>query len=179
VYAQILRGYWPLLPAALRDLHSRITVRATGRFTISSPPGWLAAAVRALARLPAPAADIPVTLRITRSAGGEHWERTFGSACLSTVQRVSGLLLEERFGLLELTFCLSPDASGITFHQTHAALRLVGLRVPLHSRVAPRVWAVESAIDEARIGVVVTANLPLIGELIRYEGWIAASEAVP
>jgi hypothetical protein len=180
LYAHILRGYWAELPEPLRVLHGAASVEAAGLFTITVQRRPLARLARFLARLPAPASNLPVTVHIERDGMLERWRRTFGRRRLATRQTHDQQLLVERYGPLELTFCLGLNDPGtLEFHQTRAALRLGPLRLSLHRRVAPTVYAHERVLDCCRIGVLVTVSMPLAGEVIRYEGWIAGAEPLP
>jgi hypothetical protein len=176
LYEGLLSDDWERLPPAVRALHSARRVDTDGEFSITGPRHPFARAARVIARLPRTSARTPVRLQIECSGGLECWRRTFGTRLLITRQRRRGPDLVETFGPLELTFAVTCDHQAIAFRQAAAALRLGPLRIPLPGWVAPNVAARESALDDGRIAVSVRVRIPLIGEIIRYEGWIAPPE---
>src|SRR6185295_11606981 len=108
-------------------------------------------------------------LRVTFQPTGDReiWSRAFGNALFRSVQYERGGLLHERVGPSTFVFALETSADGM-------ALKLKGVRfggIPLPRFLSPSVFTFESERD-GRYHFEVEAVLPLLGRIVRYEGWL-------
>ena len=117
-------------------------------------------------------------LQIEGGPEREVWRRWFESHEMITTQYEGpGGALIERAGLVELRLALTVSGGALVYRQTGARLRLGPLALPIPAAIAPRVSAKEAPGDvEGRMSVLVVTTLPVIGELLRYSGWIAVQE---
>ena len=99
----------------------------------------------------------------------ETWQRDFGGAPMVSRLREWNGRLVERLGLVEFVFSLGAHDGEILWATT--GVRLFGV-IPLPSSWFARVRCRERERN-GRYEFLVEAALPLIGPLIRYEGWLA------
>lgn len=120
-----------------------------------------------LASLPPSGRDIPITVNIDVDAVGETWTRNFAGHRMRTRLWQEGDFLAERLGPITLRFALSVRNGSIEWRV--AGARFFG--VPLRA-----VWFVTASASEnviqGRYAFAVEAGLPLVGLLIRYQGWL-------
>jgi len=179
LYERLSGPTWHQLSETVRKAHPGTgTLRARGVFRVQHGQIFLARLLALLLRLPSPADATDVQLHVTASERGERWERTFGNRRLVTLQSAApDSLLAERFGPIEIRFRLHPHAEVLTYLQQGVALRFGRLRLPLPTWLAPRVHAVERAVDAtARTHVAVSISLAPLGLLMRYEGEFEVEE---
>jgi hypothetical protein len=133
-----------------------------------------------LARLPAPGEAVDVRLLVTAREHGEDWRRMFAGYPLLTRQstRSDGLLVE-RFGIVEMRFCLRVVGGALLYHSISAALCIGSWRVRLPRRLSPRIVARERAVGEPdQIYVSVEVDFAGLGLLIAYEGNLTGIEVM-
>jgi hypothetical protein len=176
LYRRIAGEAFAKLPPAVQALHA-FTGRAQyeGRAEIKGAANPLAALVAAVFAFPRAGKDVPVHVELEDRNGTEVWIRTFGGHKLRSTQaagrgRYDGLIVE-RFG---------PTAFGMAVVVEEGRLALVLRRwdilgVPLPRLPMPRVAASEHA-DDGRFHFSVDIGLPLLGRLVRYEGWLVSSD---
>ncbi|MGE0130772.1 MAG: DUF4166 domain-containing protein [Blastocatellales bacterium] len=180
LYPKLLGASWCDLDVAVRRLHgSGRMVRAVGVFQVRHGSNSLARALARLARLPAAGEAVDVRLQVTAREEGEKWQRAFaGHPLVSMQSNLSGRLLVERIGVMELRFRLEVAGGALGYQTVSAALRLGSLRVPLPHLLSPCVTAWEKASDNMdQIHVSVDVTFPLIGRLIAYDGVMTQVEA--
>ena len=179
LYERLLGEAWRTLPPAIRALHgSVVTSTVTGRASVARGPGVLANVLAGLFRFPR--SDVDVELRVTfvRARGVETWLRQFGERRMTSVQflgtgRYEGLLCE-RFG---------PFTFGLALIARDGRLEIVARRwsvlgVPLATAWMPGGEAFE-AESQHRFRFDVAIDLPLIGRLVRYAGWLEPTTTAP
>lgn len=180
LYGSLLGTTWADLHPSVRHFHHGGTpVQGIGRFKICRGSTTLARLLARLFRLPPAAASVPTRLIIFADSGGETWQRTFGTHRLVSRQRnLSGRLLAERFGVLELWFRLDVVEGGIVYRQVGAAVRLGLWLARLPRWMSPHVVAQEMpAADNSRTtNVRVHVRVPLAGDLISYAGYIGCED---
>jgi len=176
LYAQILGGSWNQLAEPLRRLHGTDSItRAHGNLRIEHGRHPLARLLARMLRLPQPTAAAETQLVVVPRADGEHWQRTFNTHRLETLQYPCDGELAERFGAFEFRFRLEASGGSLRFLQREAfACWHVRLRIP--ARFAPRVDAREDPAGPERIQVEVRVTLPWVGLLISYAGLIEVGE---
>lgn len=169
LFAWLLGDAYPRLPLRLRELHG-FEQGATwrGRAQITRGASLLSRLAGAVAGLPPAGQDVPTSVRFARTHGGETWARDFGSYVMrSRLWARSGLLCE-RLGPMELGFALSVCNDAIHWRVQRA--RLLGL-LPL-----PAAWfrgvQCREYEETGRYAFLVEAGMPLLGPLVRYQGWL-------
>ena len=170
VFRQLLGTAFDTLPPALRALHAIDGhARFVGVAQVQRGTHPLAVLCAICTRLPPSGRDVPVTIDFTADAQCETWQRRFGDARMSSHLRAQGGELVERLGLLQFRFALSVVDDAI--HWRLAGARLFGV-LPLPSTWFAGVRCVERARN-GRYEFLAEAALPLIGPVMRYEGWLA------
>ena len=172
LYRRLLGDAYASLPAPIQAMHELTdTLAVEGHATVERGAGLLARAIAALFGFPPAGRDIPVRVDFTLREGREIWRREFaGRAFVSTQEAGQGRfdrLLCERFG---------PFAFGIALVCGAERLDLVFrgwsmFGIPLPRALAPRATAYEH-VEDGRFRFFVEIKLPLIGLLVRYQGWL-------
>jgi hypothetical protein len=156
------------LAAPVRALHAgadRQRWRGQGQVVRGRHP--LALLMAWATRLP-PTGAVPVEVRFDRRQGREHWHRQFGRHLMASTLWQQGDLLSERLGLVTFGFGLVRQGAMLDWNV--ARIRALGL--PLPARWFAGVHARESA-DGTRYTFHVDVVLPVIGLLVRYDGWLS------
>ncbi|MFC5436539.1 DUF4166 domain-containing protein [Rhodanobacter umsongensis] len=161
---------WQCLPPAVQAMHgSAPRLHASGMADVAGnsrlPARWL----RRLLGLPSPGAAQALALTIERRGSRELWTRRFANRCMQSVldRRTGSALLYERLGPATLGFALCRDGDAIDWQLR--SLHVLGLPLPraLHGKVLSR-----SGIRDGRYHFSVDVRLPLLGQLIGYQGWL-------
>ncbi len=169
LFQSVLGAPFFRLPETLRALHSvRGDARYAGRVSIQRGDGLLSRLCGRIAGLPAAVTDGPVTVEFVSGPAGEVWLRNFAGAKMRSRLWQNEGELRERLGPLQFRFALH-TWDGMIFWNT-TGLRLLGI-VPLPARLVADVRCREREHD-GRYEFLVEARLPLLGPLIRYEGWL-------
>jgi hypothetical protein len=161
------------LPFAVRSMHGESRLRvAIGRGDVEIGPGVLARLLAALLRLPRAGRDQALSVQFQPEGAAERWTRRFGDRGFSSrVSAEDGLLVERIYGVAVLMRAAA-DAAGVTLRLT--GTRLLG--IPLPVALAPRFTARISA-PQCLYRFEVSIDLPLVGRLVRYSGWLAPPRA--
>jgi len=174
VFQQVLRAPFFNLPDPVRALHSlRGRARYGGRVDIERGANPLARLCAAIAGLPPAMADAPLWVEFTADTRSETWRRDFGGHPMSSRLKCRKGLLVERLGPVQFRFLLH-IADGAIYWNV-AGVRLLGL-LPLPVALFGRVQCRERE-HAGRYEFRVEASLPLVGPLIRYEGWLEPEES--
>lgn len=173
VFQQVLRAPFFNLPDPVRMLHS-VRGRAVyaGRVAVERGGNPLARLCGAIAGLPPAMADAPLRVEFLADARSEAWRRAFGGHPMNSRLRCRKGLLVERLGPLQLRFLLH-IADGAIYWNV-AGVRLLGL-LPLPAGLFRRVQCRERAYA-GRYEFRVEAALPLLGPVVRYEGWLEPAD---
>ncbi|WP_421789431.1 DUF4166 domain-containing protein [Hyphobacterium sp.] len=169
-YQRVLGPAWNELPAMTRRLHSPDPVVVfEGKADIRRTLNPLANFAADLMGLPKSGTNVPARITVTRHDHGETLNRDYGGRVFEThqtVEKCNGqFVLKEQVGPFILTLQLIGHSEGIDFHLQHATL----WGLPLPRWLSPAVSARERADGDAHLFQVKSA-LPLIGELVSYEG---------
>lgn len=169
LFQKLLGAPFFTLPQTLRALHgAHGRSRYAGRATIVRGRNPLARLCAAIAGLPRSADDAPTTVEFVTDERGEAWHRDFGGARMSSRLWFDGDRLVERLGPVRFRFALHVN-DGVLYWST-VGVRLFGV-LPL-----PVSWfgdvRCREREHEGRYEFLVEASLPLVGPLIRYEGWL-------
>ena len=172
LYRRILGAGLDDLPRAVRALHDSVaTSTVAGRAKVERGAGRLANALAGLIGLPPAADDVELRVTFVRAGGAETWLRKFGVRTLASVQwagrrRYEGLLCE-RFGPVTFGLALVVDGRKLRLVVRRWAI----LGIPLPRRFVPtgEVFETES---ERGFEFDVAIEMPLVGRLVRYTGWL-------
>lgn len=167
LYERVLGSEFGRLPPAVRRLHDFCRDSgAEGEGRVERGRGLLARALGAVMRFP-PEGLWPLHVAFTERNGAERWTRDFGGNVFASELSAKDGGIVERFGPLRFAFDLPSGPQGLE-------MRLRGwsaFRIPLPLALAPRIGAREWQ-EERRFRFEVAAALPLVGEVVRYSGWL-------
>ena len=174
VFQQVLRAPFFSMPDAVRALHSiRGRGEYVGRASIERGKGPLAWLCAVFAGLPPRMQDAPTRVEFIADDRREIWKRNFGGRKMSSKLYCRDGLLCERLGPVQFLYELHIHEGTVYWNVARA--RLLGL-LPLPARLFNGVHCRERE-HQGRYEFRVEAALPLVGPLIRYEGWLQPVEA--
>jgi hypothetical protein len=161
---------WRSLPAVVRAMHGAAPrLRANGTADVAGANHFPARCLRRLLGLPAPGPQQALALTIERNGTCEVWTRRFTGRRMQSVldRRAGSPLLYERLGAATLGFALRRD--GDTIDWQLRSLHVFGMPMPraLRGHVLSR-----SGMHDGRYHFSVDVRLPVLGQLIAYEGWL-------
>lgn len=170
LFRRVLGDAFETLPPQVRAIHS-VDGRETWRgvATITRGTHFLVPLFAAATQLPSSRESVRTSVEFVATDAGEEWLRDFGGARMHSRYREWNGRLLERLGLVEFVFSLGVHDGEILWATT--GVRLFGV-IPLPSSWFARVRCRERE-HNGRYEFLVEAALPLIGPLIRYEGWLA------
>jgi hypothetical protein len=168
LFARLLGNKFDRLPPRVRALHACETTHAyVGRVDVNRGSGLLSRCMAAAARLPARMADRELCVTIEPTARGERWTRRFADHAMPSRLWESRGLLCERLGLAMFGFRLDVRDGELTWRVER--VRALGISLP--ARLFQGVVAREFEQD-GRYRFDVRAELPLVGLLVHYRGWL-------
>jgi len=160
------------LPGALRAVHdSDGNLLLAGRADIDRRPGLLAWMICALMGLPEQGRDVVVTVEFVRQGISEIWKRRFGDRRYSSTMSPGAAKgeLVECFGPFTLVFALQADATRLALNLQTCSL----FGIPLPTFLRPCCQA-EEREENARFVFDIPLDLPFLGQILRYRGWLVA-----
>lgn len=168
LYRRLLGERFEELPAQVQALHD-VTAQVTwaGRADVERGKSITTRLLATVLGLPPAGRDLPLSVTFTPLGEAESWTRTFGSKPFTSTQSAARSQLHERVGPVVLRMTLQPDATGLS-------LALVGARlfgVPVPRPLLPLVRTRESECG-GRYRFEVEAVMPVLGLLVRYDGWL-------
>lgn len=163
-----------LLPSLVRTIHTHADIHLTGRAAIEGAGNWIAKIIAKLFGFPSSMADVAAEVSLKRRGEKEIWIRRFGRSTFRSTLRPGPAprRLYEQFGPFSFELEMTPDESG--FALDVVSWRIVSLRMPL--LLAPRTPARAFVDEKGRYSFDVTIALPLVGQLVRYRGWLVPEE---
>jgi len=168
LFARLLGDKFDRLPPRVRALHARETAHVyAGRADVDRGANVMARLMGAATRLPTRKSDQELRVTIEPSADGERWTRKFADHAMPSRLWDAGGLLCERLGLVTFGFRLDVEDGELTWRVE----RVRSLGIPLPARLFNGVVAREFDRD-GRYGFEVRAELPLVGLLVHYRGWL-------
>lgn len=170
LFRRVLGSALDRTPACVRRLHGGAACAVhRGEVEVERGTGRLARVLAWATSLP-PAGSGPIEVEIASRDGRERWVRRIGGREMPSRlwARPSNGLLWERLGPVVFGFALRVE-DGIILWRL-ARIRVLGL-LPLPSRWFRGVRCSESGVDD-RYRFDVRAELPLIGLLVHYRGWL-------
>lgn len=170
LFQQVLGDDFERLMQPVQDLHQvRGTALYVGCVSVSHARHVVARLLARATRLPPAMRDAPIRVDFTADAACETWARSFAGHVMRSRLHVRGGALREWLGPVRFTFALRVDADGAVLWRV-ARVHVLGL-VPLPARWFDAVRCREAA-DGDRYTYEIDAAMPLIGRLVRYEGWL-------
>ena len=169
VFRPVLGDAFATLAPAVQRLHASTGSAVwSGCVVVRRGSGLLARCCAWMAGLPPGMGESPLQVRFSGGDGHEPWQRDFaGHAMDSRLRAVDGLLIE---ALGPLRFAFRLDALDGAIHWAVRSVRLLGV-LPLPASWFTGVRCREYQRDD-RYAFQVQAVLPLLGEVIAYEGWL-------
>ena len=161
-----------LLPKPVKDLH-RPGERAIfrGETDIEGGLSPLAAIIRAVFRFPKPGAAVPTTVEFTVKDNVETWKRCFGGRSMISTQGVGrgrhDRLVVERFGPVAFGIAMTVE-EGRLFNRPQC-WSIFG--IPMPQFLLPGGDIFEHA-EGGRFNFHVSVDAPLIGRIVKYQGWL-------
>jgi saccharopine dehydrogenase-like NADP-dependent oxidoreductase len=175
LFRQVLGNSFDMMPSATQKLHRGApAIFGEGRADIEAPDNMTGRLISSLFRFPRPGKDVPVSVLVEQTETGERWLRRYpGRDMLSFMGNPgsNAQTLEERFGWLSFRMNIIAHADGLDMEMVSA--RCCALKLPKF--VTPRITASERTDTSNRHLFDVSIRLPLIGRIVRYEGWLALS----
>jgi NAD(P)-dependent dehydrogenase (short-subunit alcohol dehydrogenase family) len=167
LYARAMGDAFDRLPPALREIHSMLRDGgASGEATVTRGTHPLARLVAGLIGFP-PAGAHRLHVCFRERDGGETWARDFSGRIFSSRLSMRAGRLTERFGPLAFAFDLLSDAHGLEMVIRRWWLGPLPLPLLLAPRSRAREWE-----EDGRFHFDVPIALPLIGDVVRYRGWL-------
>jgi hypothetical protein len=171
-YPHTLGPVFADLPPHLQRLHQPgPQAQWSGRANVTRGKGPLVALVAGIFGFP-PAGDQPVEVTFTTDAKGrETWSRRFAGRLMRSTQEAGqardAWLIVERFGPFRFSLALDRDGDRLSLIPRAWALG----PLPLPRALMPHGPAWETETD-GRFQFHVEIILPLIGPVVRYDGWL-------
>jgi hypothetical protein len=174
LYRRILGTAWDRLPEPIRRLHTVDDVSLySGKAIVDRGSGKIARFIAALYGFPQQGADVPVTVKLQKTAWGEIWQRTFAGRVFRSYQApgrgLSRHLIEERFGPVTVGLALVEQDGRLDY--IVRGWKFLG--IPMPRFLAPGGSAHEHASD-GRFHFHVEIAHPWFGLIVRYRGWLEA-----
>ncbi|MCC2655533.1 MAG: Saccharopine dehydrogenase [Panacagrimonas sp.] len=184
LYERVMgRAEWSRMPEPVRDAHDLFDQRVfVGEARISAGGNALAWIVARVMRFPPAIECTPVRVTMQRNHdGSETWTRAFGrhrfGSTLSRRDSDPPGRIRERFGPMSFRLALPADESGLRMPLERGQW----LGIPLPGWLTPRSDTREFVDAQGRFCFDVDISLPLLGRVVRYEGWLQpdAAAALP
>ncbi|MEX0300907.1 MAG: DUF4166 domain-containing protein [Leisingera sp.] len=157
------------VPHALLRFHAEPPASSRGIVKVEGGSRW-ARLLAGLAGFPPQMGETRFRLDVRRHGQGHIWQRSFGRHQTRSYLRYDPLKRRavERFGPIELELSASTRQGALLV--TVEKARLFGL--PLPRTLCPQSASVEFETPEGHLGFDISASLPRIGLLVRYQGHI-------
>lgn len=173
LYARAMGTRFDMLPEAVRAMHEvNGDGGAAGEGSVRRGSHPLARLIGSIMRFP-PSGDYPLHVGFAERGGKECWTRDFGGHRFTSELSRAGDGVAERFGPLRFVFDLPADETGLRMELR----RWTAFGIPMPRALGPRIAAREWQEDE-RFRLEVDVRLPLIGDVVRYTGWLSIEDAV-
>ena len=168
LYQRLLGDAFDTLPEPVRSLHT-VTDSAhyAGRCFSQRGPHLIARLIATVLRLPPDGQDQPLQVAFRVYKDGEIWTRHFGSHRFVSTQWMKHGLMYERIFCITLVFAVTGNTDGLNLFLKN--IKFCGL--PIQWLVRARVKAMET-MQDGRFHLSIDTHLPLIGQLVRYDGWL-------
>lgn len=172
-FGEIIAAQKLEVPPVLMRFHGEPPGLSQGIVTVEGGGRW-ARLLAGLAGFPPPMARTRFRLNVTPQGKGHVWQRSFGKyltrshLCYDPRKRRA----VERFGPIELELSASVQQGALLISVERACL----FGLPLPRALCPQSAAMEFETPEGHLGFDISASLPSIGMLVRYQGHIVLPE---
>lgn len=172
--ARILGPAFDDLPDAVRSAHAVTDLQVLrGRVSVDGGDTSMGRFVARLIGFPDQTHDAPITVEMRREGNAEVWTRRIGGR--QFVSRLDACPLgpgygTEKFGLLMFVVAYASGSAGLDLSVISA--KFGGFRLP--AWLTPRARASEHVDSCGRFAFAVSIELPCLGRLVRYRGWLVA-----
>jgi hypothetical protein len=174
LYARVMGVDFDRLAPALKSIHGVLRDGgAAGRAVVHRGAHPIARMVAKIMRFP-PAGEHELHVHFSEDRGVERWTRDFGGSRFSSSLSAVGSQIVERFGPLRFTFKLSAVDGELAMSMTKWSLGPIRLPNWLAPRSPAREWEADGLFHFD-----VPIELPLVGRVIRYHGWLDPSSMQP
>jgi NAD(P)-dependent dehydrogenase (short-subunit alcohol dehydrogenase family) len=174
LYRRVMGAGFDRLAPALQAMHGVLRDSgAHGRGRVERGSNPVSRLIAWLMRFPT-AGDHELHVHFAEAGGVERWTRDFGGQCFASSSSAAGDEVVERHGPLRFRFRLDEADGGIRMRMTGWSV----LRLPMPLGLAPRSPAREWEQD-GRFHFDVPIDLPLIGRVIHYRGWLVPGPPKP
>lgn len=164
------------LPEPLQELHQVIDLRRwQGQARVTRGTGLLSRLICWMFCFPAAMDATPVEVTMERCGPTERWTRRFGASTFLSTLRARNGRMTERFGPFTFTLGLEVKGDSLIFPVISGRLG----PIPLPRVILPRSDAVETVEEtpkDPRARFDVALSLPLVGALVRYQGWLMPAD---
>ena len=174
LFRQVLGKQFNTLPPEIQALHEVLHIRRwQGQARITRGAGILSRLICRIVGFPPAGNNVPVRVTMHRKGAAEHWLRDFGGKRFRSVMtRAGDGAVWERFGpfRFEIPFTVLDGQLGYPVRRA----RLFG--VPWPKVLTPKSDAFEGVDADERATFDVMVSLPIVGMLVRYQGWLGDIE---
>lgn len=169
LYRRVMGPAFDALPDRVRRMHELVSdTPAEGEAIVIGAQNFVGRMIASVMGFP-PAGTYPLQVTMAERDGVETWTRDFGGRRFSSRLSQSGCHLAERFGPLSFCFDLPGGAECLTMVMRGWSFCGIPLPLVLAPRSEAREWA-----EGDRFHFDVPINLPLIGRMVHYRGWLRA-----
>jgi hypothetical protein len=166
-FGRIIAEQGLAVPATVARFHAAGSGRYRGRADITSG-NLLARLIVRIAGFPAPGRDVDFEISTTPQGEGHIWTRRFGTRITRSYLRYDSrhACAVEQFGPVAIRM-------GVQMQGEVLAVEVLGasfLGLPLPRLLTPKSASSEFQTPDGGFGFDISASLPLIGLLIRYQG---------
>lgn len=178
LYERALGAEVARLPPQVQDSHDVFDMRRfRGEARVTGGVGPLAWLIGRLMRFPPTIERTPVVVQMERCGASERWTRQFGryrfESVLSAEAGDPPGQVRERFGGLVFRLKVPVDETGLQMPMLGAT----ALGVPLPRWIVPVSQTREYVDAQGRFCFDVDISLPMVGRVVRYEGWLVPEPA--
>jgi len=168
LYRRLLGPRFAVLPPRVRELHDLSSASVwAGTANVERGRSPLSRLAAMIAGLPPEGRAQPLRVTFLPVGANEIWKRQFGRALFRSLQYARKGFLCERAG--PTTFVFTPIATAEGLELRLDGFRVLGLPLPRLLHPSVRTWEWER---EGVYHFQVEAQLPLVGLIVRYDGWL-------
>ncbi len=173
LYHRLLGDAWESLPEPLIKLHG--SKKADGFAKVEVGKNLFSRLIAKLFGFPKAGQDIRVQVRFQPKDGGELWQRTFAGKSFSSFQSeghgLSEKLLIEQFGAFTFGLALVVEPEKLSLIVRRWSI----FGIPLPAAFAP-IGNTFEYVTDSRFCFHVEIKHPIIGLIVRYQGWLIPKE---
>ena len=173
LFPMLLGSEWDALDEPVRRMHGDAPrLRARGEADVGGATNIAARLLRRVIGLPVPGTQRPLEFSIEHEGAREVWKRSFAGSTMRSVLDSADSHLREQLGPMAFLFDLHRDGNAIDWKLR--STRMLGIPLPrwMSGEVLSR-----SGSRDGRYTFDVDVQMPLIGTLVSYRGWLEIVDA--